>query len=128
MQRGCGWSLSETVYRYFSNPKGISQSGRKRPKCLDALYVHLSLYRDRQRLGLPDTQFYYRFILSMVALCYERTHLQPEDVQRAVFTVWADFFSKNFTSFHAGDALYSSLEKALRTGNYRLYRLCCPLM
>lgn len=127
LERHC-FSISDTVYRYYSNPRGISRSGVKRPKCLDALYVHLHMYADRQRLGLAHSDYYYHFMLRMVALCYVRTRFQPEEVRKAIFTVWVDFFGKSFCDFRADGSVYSALERSLRTGNYGLYRLCCQLM
>ena len=124
---GTAYGVEENVFSYRVNPKGITQGGKKSAKCLDALWTHLHLYEDRKRLGLENTQRYYEYMLDMLVMSYRRTENQPENVRRAMFTLWAAFFKTEFGSFGTQRRLYKKLEDAVRRRDYGRYSLFCRL-
>ena len=85
------------------------------------------MYEDRMKLGIEDDKYYYDYMLRMVCLTYHRTENLPEEVRRAVFAVWADFFGRNFNAFSTENVQYKKLERSLREHDYGRYCLFCGL-
>lgn len=121
------WGVEDSIVRYRRNPGGITKKSRSRGKSLDSLYITMHLFRDRQSFGLPLTETYYDYLLSMCPQTYSRTHLQSQEVQQAVFTVYADFIQRNFPAWHTENRQLACLEKALRTADYGRYLAYCRL-
>lgn len=122
------YGVAEPVYNYTINPAGITANSRKRPKCIDSLWITLQLYKDRQKLGLENDQAYYEYILSMIVLSYRRAEYQSEDVKKAMFVIWKDFLEKEFSGFDTDDAKKKILQQAVLVGNFKLYTLACKLI
>ena len=121
------WGVEDSVVLYSQNPGGITKKSRGKGKSLDSLYITMHLFRDRQLFGLPLTEAYYDYLLSMAVQTYSRTHLQSGEVQQAIFTVYADFLQRNFPDRQTVDRQLACLEKALRSGNYGSYLAYCKL-
>lgn len=119
--------ISAPVFLYRQNPKGITRSSRGRSKSLDSLYITMGLFEDRKKFGLDITADYYDYILSMAVQTYSRTKLQSPEVQRAIFTVYADFLERNFSGWNTENRQLRCLEKALRERNYGDYLAYCQL-
>ena len=119
--------LDLPVVRYRQNPKGITKPSRSRNKSLDSLYITMQLFEDRKKYGLEITGDYYDYILSMAVQTYSRTRQQSDEVQRAIFTVYADFLDKNFREWKTENKKLACLEKALRDGDYGRYLAYCRL-
>ena len=122
------FGIADTIYNYTINPSGITQAGRSNPKCIDSIWITLQLYKCRNALGLKTDQKYYEYILSMIALSYRRTELQPDDIKKSIFVLWREFIETEFTGFLSSDSCKNILAQAVRDGNYRLYTLCCKLL
>ena len=128
-KQGCtAWGLSKSVYNYSVNPDGITGSSPARPKSTDSLWITLQLFRDRQTLGLEKDQSYYEYLLHMLVLSYRRAEKQGEEIKKAMFVLWKDFFEKEFSAFATKDKKYETLQQALRRGNYPLYSAACQLI
>ena len=124
---GVAWGISETAVRYRANPMGISRQGKSSPKCIDSLWVHMQLARDREALGIPKTQDYYEYLLRALLLTGRRTAEQPEEIRRAVFTAFGDFIQRECPGYRTGDGLMRGLEEAVGAGDYGRYKLLCAL-
>ena len=121
------YGTSAEIFSYRSNPRGATQGWNSRPKSVDSLWVTLRLYEDRKHLGIESTQDYGRYILSMIATTYRRTHSLPGNVRKAIFVVWADFLDREFKDFDfSGDRL-ETLKKLMDTRDYEAYELYCRL-
>lgn len=121
----CG--LSRETLRYRQNPHGIVHSSQGSPKSLDSLWITLSLYRDRQRLGLENDQRYYEYLLNMLVMTRRRTEALGDEVGRAVFVLSREFLLREFAAFGTERSAYRMLEDAVRAGDYGRYRLFCSL-
>lgn len=119
------FGIDVPVYCRRDNPSGITNTGVRKKKSIDSLYVTLSLYRDRCRIGLPVNQEYYEYILRMAKLTYLRTRFQPEDVKKALFIVFSSFILREFSSYHSQEN--TVLETALRSRKYELFSLWCEM-
>lgn len=124
---GKAYGVECPVFLYRVNPKGIIFQSKSSAKCIDAVWIHMQLYRDRQTLGMANTQAYYEYMLRMLALTCRRTARQPEQVRRAVFAVFSDFINREFSGYKTEDGFYRHLERSARAGDYGRYRLFCAL-
>ncbi len=118
--------LDKMVYAYRINPKGISQTARKSPKCIDHYWVMEDVLRQADNVGLPhDNIFYNNVINQMSTFLYRRISLLPEDTIRNVFIMACDYISKikPEDSSVDGGKIKRDLEKAFETGNYKLWKL-----
>lgn len=122
------WGVNQSVYNYTINPAGITANSRKRPKCIDSLWITLQLHKDREKLGLEKDQAYYEYILNMITLSYRRTENQSEDVKKAMFVMWREFLEKEFSCFETTRRNKATLQQAVRSGNYALYSAACKLI
>ena len=119
--------VASPVVKYRVNPGGISRKSRGSVKCLDSLWITLSLHEDRKKLGLENTQEYYEYILSKLMLTYRRTEQRDEETKKAIFVMWLDFLGREFEGFSAVDPFHRRLERAVRNKDYPAYALFCRL-
>lgn len=119
--------ISESVFLYRRNPKGITRSSRGRSKSLDSLYITMQLFEDRKKFGLNVTADYYDYILSMAVQTYSRTKKLDDEISRAIFTVYADFIEKEFSGWATEDRKLACLEKAFRERDFGRYLAYCAL-
>ncbi len=117
------YGVEENVYCYRQNRFGITQSGGRKKKCIDSLWVTKQLYKDRQSLGIEQDQSYYEYILRMAKLTYLRTRHMPENIKQAVFIVFSDFIGTEFQGFQTHKN--QDLEFALLNKKYRMYVKYC---
>ena len=117
------YGIDVPVYCRRNNPLGITNTGVRKNKSIDALYVTLSLFEDRVRLGMEIDRLYYEYILRMAKLIYLRTKFQPEEVKQAVFVILSDFVNREFQAFYTKKN--DILEYALKNKKYELYVLWC---
>lgn len=125
----CGrcFTISDVVYEYFINPKGISSSSKGRKKSVDTLYVYRSLLSDRLTLGLSLKQSDYESLLAHIKLSYLRTKELPEDIQKCIYLSWSEILSKYYADFKTQQKNNIKLERAFKEDNYRKYCLACVL-
>lgn len=119
------YCISNCVYYYLSNPENISHTSVYKPKCLDTLYITLSLFYERSKFGLKMDQYYYEYILRQICLNFRRTRFVPLNIQQAIFVATREFFIKNFKGFHTQTKDYYYLEKAIIEDNFKLYKIVC---
>ncbi len=121
----CG--VSRETLRYRQNPQGIVRTSHGNPKSLDSLWITLSLRQDRLRLGYPDDQAYYEYLLNMLVITRRRTEALGDEAGRAVFVLQRDLLLRDFSAFFTGRSAYRTLEQAVRNGDYGRYKLFCSL-
>lgn len=118
-------SLSEVVYYYRQNSKGITATSRNRKKSLDSLWILLALHKDRQRLGITTSQMYYEFVLRHSYLTYSRTKYQEEEVRRNILLIFSDFINQEFPGYYSENKKLSRLENIIRSADYGKWKAFC---
>ncbi len=124
---GALYGVEAETFLYRQNSGGIVRSSLSNAKSLDSLWVTLSLYRDRQALGLENDQPYYEYLLNMLPLTWRRTEALGEEVSRAVFVLQRSFLLGAISDFSTERRAFRMLEQAVRDGDYGRYRLFCSL-
>lgn len=88
----CAYTISEIVYEYTINPKGINIKSLKKPKAVDSLYVTEQLLKDRQRFGLTPTEENFAYFLRMVKVTYGRTQRCNGVITKCIFIVQCNLY------------------------------------
>ena len=121
--------IESLVYDYRQNPKGITQTSKGSIKNIDSYWVTKQLLQDRLELGLQDNQRLYEQMLKQICWnCIRVASISNKEADLALFSCCADLWNHRFKEFKTGQAKYKDLEKALRTKNYKLYKLSCFLI
>lgn len=122
------YGINDIVYRRRLNPQGITNSGIKKTKCIDSLWITLSLHHDRQLFRLSNTNEYYEYLLRNMVLTYRRTELMSKQIKEAIFVVFRQFILELFNAHTTNQKRYKALEVALQNNNFRLYKIVCALI
>ena len=121
--------IEDLVYDYRWNPKGITQSSKGSKKNIDSYWVTKRLLQDRKILGLTYNQRLYEQMLKQVIWnCIRVASIGNKDVDLALFSCCVNIWNQQFSSFKTKQDKYKDLEMALRTNNFRLYKLNCFLI
>lgn len=117
-------SISETVYNYRINTKGISCTFQKRPKVLDSFYVTKQLLEDRLKLDKELTQQDYERFLRQLKMNHCRIlTMRNYKVSRAVFSLSIELYDKYFSNFNTNEKDIYMVEDALKRKSHMLYLL-----
>ena len=117
--------IAQPVGGYRVNPSGFSLSSKSRPCCVDAVWITKTLLHDREKIGLPYSQYYYEHLLDMAALSWVRTEYMEKNVRQAVFTLYRTFvLEKGFSTTRQRQ---KKLEQALRENNFSLFEMLSAL-
>lgn len=111
--------IDKSVYQYRFNRQSISNTHQGNLKTIDALYVTLSLWRDRKIFGFSDDDAYQEYLLHMARLIKMRVRGLADPVKRDVFTAYSAWYS----SIYGGSEPKKNklLHEALLSGDYGRY-------
>lgn len=112
------YTVSNIVYEYTVNPKGITATASNRPKSVDSLYITEGLLNDKKYFGLKLSSLDLDYFLSMVKLTYRRTCLCSMKIAKAIFVVECELY-KQFAGLKSDKNL--NLQKALAERVYSEY-------
>ena len=118
-------AVSEKVYYYRKNSQGISQTNRKFKKSIDSFWITEQLHKERQVLGIINTQDYYEYILRMVKLTYSRVQYQSKIIKEAVLVLFIDFIKKNFSNYSTQVVGFKPIEKAIQNNDIGKLKAYC---
>ena len=120
--------IEQIVYFYLVNPKGISKTSLTNPKCVDSLYVYMTLYKDSKNFLIPYDLEYYEYTLLIVKLTFYRTHKMPLEIKMAIFTIFSEFIKRNWSNFHTKSKEYKEIEEALKNNEFWRYYFAQKLL
>ena len=114
------------AFQYRVHPQSTGHRNHGDVHSIDALWVTLSLHRDRLTLGLENDQDYYEYLLNSLVLSQRRTRELGDGVCRAVFALYRELL-REFSAFSTGRPAWRVLEQAVRDGDYGACRLFSSL-
>lgn len=123
---GKSLGLNRQMLYYRVHAANTSHKNLVRPKSIDSLWITLSLFRDRQTLGLVADARYYEYLLNMLVLTMHRTERLGDEVRRAEFAVFRELLGE-LSGFSTGRPAWRALESAVAAGDYGKARLFCSL-
>lgn len=118
---------SHLCYGYRVNESGIVRSSHGKPRSVETYWLTEQLMECYQAMGFPVNQAYFRSILHQFRLNQHRVSDLSPEIQESVFVLscalLARYFPESFT-----DKQYTQLLKALRKGDFGMFRICCRLL
>lgn len=116
-------TIPDIVYYYRQNSAGITRSSKGKPKSIDTYWVHRCVMQDRNTLGMVTDRAFYEHLLRMVALSYQRTENEPEEVKIALMILWKDLLEKERKDEFVLRPKYRRFEEVIRNCDYGKYRI-----
>lgn len=116
-------TIPQSVYRYRSNPFGISNTMGGNPKCIDSILITMQLLEDALKLNLPvDIQRYEMFLYQTVMNFQRISTLHDEKVNRHLFAIHCRLRNQYFGEWRTSGGL-KNIEKDLQEHNYGRFRV-----
>lgn len=118
-------TIKDVVYAWRLNPEGITRNARKKKKCVDHYWVMEHTIKKAGELGLPNDDIQYELVKGhLSSLMYRRLSLQGEEVLKSAFALACRLLDgirpKDYVV--KGRMIEKDIEKAFRTGNYKLWK------
>ena len=122
-------TISEPVYRYRSNPGGISATSVSNPKSLDSFYITRRLLDDRRKMQIEDNESVFAIILlRQIYINFKRIiTIGRDDLDRAVFALSVKMVEDEFDNRPTDMGRYEDLYETLVNRNFSRYKLFCLL-
>lgn len=122
-----GWKMTaipEIVYNYRANDSGITRGNNTSPRRIETYWITKHLLADAHQLGAKPTTSYYETFLRQCVLNTSRVAiLGNRQADYALFVAHCALKEQYFASFSTGHSELQVIDRALRTGDFRLYLL-----
>lgn len=115
------YGVESPVYIYRNNPFGITNTALKKHKCLDSLYVTISLDKDRKVLNILDDQEYLDYLLLEAYISFQRIRYAPDAVKKAFFVIYSNWLKDKYDNLSVSK--YKILAQAFVNDNYKMFEL-----
>lgn len=119
------WMIEDFVYLYRLNPKGITQSGKGKPKAVDSYWITELLMQCRSEMNLPMDKAFLEKYLRQIVLNQNRMARLPEFIQESAFILSAEMMTQYFDEEIIRSAKYKRLVQALADRDWGMYKLYC---
>lgn len=120
-------TISDFVYWYRHNAKGISMSSKRKKKSIDTYWITEQMLEDMDKFKIQQSQDIYDAILSQIYLNFRRTKYMPEEIKKSIFILSANILQKQFKNCKTNNKRFIELESALRNNDYKKYLAYCIL-
>ena len=123
--QGC-IGIADTVVERRLAAQSAGHISRGNVRSVDAVWVTLSLMRDRKALGLSNDQAHYEYLLDMAVLSQYRLEGLDEEIRKAAFGVFAALvIEESAEGFATRRKDRKPLEDALKNRQYDRFRCWC---
>lgn len=118
------WVSSQMCYGYRINQEGIVKSSKGKPRAAETYWITEELLQERQEMGLPMDEAFYRFLLLQLRLNQLRLSDLDEKIQESAFVLSCELLEKYF---HADcmTGKEKNLIKALKKRDFGMFKMCC---
>ena len=116
--------IPEVVYIYRDNPNGITNTSANFSKSVDTYWITEMLIKECRQQNISFDEAFHEKLMRQVILNAKRTSKLPIDAQKAIFVLTGSLVTESFEK-EAISPKYKKLDRALRNGNWGLYRLYC---
>ena len=114
------------VYGYRQNESGITRSARKSYKSLDHIWVMKDAISQAHNSGLKDDDHIYALCLGhFSSMLYRRISFMDEETKKSAFIVATSIMNElnvDESIRNKKRGIEGDIEKAFRTGNYKLWK------
>lgn len=119
-------TISEIVYHYRVNNKGISATSHGQTKSIDTFWVFEGMLSDLNKLNIPLNQYLINLFFSQICLNYVRTYELKSTEKKAIFVLTEELVDKYIIKLEVPckwDKLYVSLKES----DYSSYKYECSV-
>lgn len=122
-------TVSVLVYEYRRNQNGVTLSSKRKPKCIDTIYVTMRLLEDGINLGLNFDGLLYEDFLKQVVINYKRVHnLGDPRAEYALFVITLKLLKDYFPQTKTQNVKIKALETALSEKSFKHYSVSCRIL
>lgn len=113
-------TISNVVYMYTYNPKGITKKAVSSDKVLDSHYIMIRMLNDASNLGLieENEMYYYEITLSQIVMNFKRSYMRGRSVRHAVSRSSVSIMNFYFKNCVSNNSTFKNVEKALKKDSY----------
>ena len=118
-------AISDYIYGYRINEKGITFTSKKSKKVLDTYWIIEEMIDLSKEIGLKvDDSIYDMTVFQLSNLLYRRIHSLDDEVIKNTF-ILASYLMKDIGIKYSKDKsiIFRDIEKAFKTQNYKLWKL-----
>ena len=118
-------AISDYIYGYRINEKGITFTSKKSKKVLDTYWIIEEMIDLSKEIGLKvDDSIYDMTIFQLSNLLYRRIHSLDDEIIKNTF-ILASYLMKDIGIKDSKDKsiIFRDIEKAFKTQNYKLWKL-----
>lgn len=115
---------SQMAYAYRINEAGIVKTSVGKPRAVETYWITELLMEERAKRELPMDERFFSFMLLQIRLNQLRLEGLKDEVQEAVFVATCRLLETYFQE-SAMKGKEKNLIRALKTGDYGMFRMCC---
>ncbi len=117
-------TVPDIAFVYRNNPRGITNTAKKYPKCIDSYWALEMVLAECRERGFELNELYYKKVLGQILLTYKRTALMPTEIKKAIFELSCCLVERNFPE-NSKPPVHKMLDKALRKKDFGAYLTYC---
>lgn len=119
----------DVCYGYRKNPNSISFAAKKDLKCLDTYWVTKKMLERALEDKIIDREYLYKLTLRQYSqILYHRlSWIEPELLENIFVVICEDLQNMPMGKYHM-QGIYRELEKAFKTKNIKLWKLCSLIL
>ena len=118
------WVCPHSCTGYRINESGIVKSSVGKPRAVETYWITEKLLLEHKESGLPMDEAFYGYLLLQARLNQLRLAALPEKIQESAFLLTCDLLSRHFPA-DISLPTDRQLQKALKTKDFGMFKLCC---
>lgn len=117
-------TIPDVVYRYRSNPQGITSTSRGNPKVIDTLLITMQLLEEAREMGLlADAQLYDMFLVQVRNNAGRISTLSNAKLDKLVFRISCNLRKEYFPNSHTQRDDLRLVEQSLDSTDFMHYQI-----
>lgn len=117
--------VPDIIFKYRIHNNSISHRHSETGKSLDTYWVVEELLKQRKKLGIPQDDELYKFLLYQLSfITYTRIWFYPQDIKKSVFLLCGNLLSKYERYGIKLNKSQQCVQLALKNRNYKLWEIC----
>ena len=114
-------TISDIVYSYRHNMRGMSHIRKREKKLLDAFWIINLVIDEMCRREVPFSQNIYEQLLVSISTSSKRILFLDRDLRRCVLSAYSEMLHTYFEGYHTEAGRMEVFEKVVRNNDFRKY-------
>lgn len=115
-------TISDIVYSYRHNMRGMSHIRKREKKLLDAFWIIHLVIDEMCRRGVPFSQNIYEQLLVSISTSAKRTLFLERELRKCILSSYAEMLHTYFEGYRTDAENMKVFEKVIRNNDFRKYR------